>query len=930
MCDLSKVVRIMARCVVKGCPYNINCIKRNASVTNHEFPKTKEKIKLWLQQTGQKFEDIEDLVKRIHDSGKNSHYRMCSSHFRPECYLTCGVRLLKDGAIPTIFPQYQARPAESVKCESFTDSRDKLPGSSLDELSPKKILKDASTNTEIEDLFSLVHHLRQIYKGRRSVGSQTSKFYGKKNVKTSTKDYFKMVDVGMWTGDTITRGLGELEQSSGSSPTLTQKNIQSNRSKFPGITTILSIASQDSQICLTTQAKQAFQSTTDETVEEVEYVHLKSYELYDNNSDTLSASEGGDIDIYDACEDEIAKPMLPIGFEYPLFSSTFLTMTPERDINGSNVHKEESSLSTILSPINSLASRKESEDPDYVPHPDDITLELSDTKPPVAPKIEEEELNLRDHQLVKEEEIPVNISKGLQNDNKDPVIEEAEDEMDEKDILPVTIQSELSAGHVKPSVVSPLDEEAQPDVTSHQQVKEEDIPVNISEGLHSGNMDTISVIKEEEGERGDQDIQQMEICSYPCADGSKNWNTLEEDHISLSSPDCVLEEFNVSHSYLEAKPITYTGHKTFACSECGKCFRHTTALKVHMRTHTGEKPFACSECEKCFSQISNLNLHMRTHTGEKPFACSECGKSFSQATNLNQHMRIHTGNKPFACSECGKCFSSPSSLNQHIRIHTGNKPFTCSECGKCFSTPTSLVQHVRTHTGEKPFACSECGKCCSRTTDLKVHMRTHTGEKPFVCSECGKCFSQGSTLNLHMRTHTGVKPFACSECEKCFSRAANLDRHMITHTGEKPFACSECGKCFSVTTDLNVHLKTHTGEKPFACSECGKCFSIATHLNQHMKVHTGNIPFECPECGKGFIQSSSFILHMRTHTGEKPFACTVCGKCFSQPSNLKPHMRTHTGDKPFACSECEKCFSRVTILNRHMKTHTGDTPSARS
>ncbi|KAM4642117.1 uncharacterized protein O3C94_016498 [Discoglossus pictus] len=77
--------------------------------------------------------------------------------------------------------------------------------------------------------------------------------------------------------------------------------------------------------------------------------------------------------------------------------------------------------------------------------------------------------------------ISSNMSSGLQSDNVDPVSEEGEDEMDEKDILPVMIHSELSAGHMRSSVVSQCDQEAEPDVRSHQKVKKEEIPVNISE-----------------------------------------------------------------------------------------------------------------------------------------------------------------------------------------------------------------------------------------------------------------------------------------------------------------------------------------------------------------------------------------------------------------------------------------------------------------
>ncbi|KAM4706534.1 uncharacterized protein O3C94_009132 [Discoglossus pictus] len=209
-------------------------------------------------------------------------------------------------------------------------------------------------------------------------------------------------------------------------------------------------------------------------------------------------------------------------------------------------------------------------------------------------------------------------------------------------------------------------------------------------------------------------------------------NTLEEELICASSPVCFLKDCSVSHSYLQTKPITYTGQKPFACSECGKRFCIAKSLTRHLKSHIVENTFKCSECEKCFSIAYSLKLHMRTHTGEKPFACSECGKCFRIPYSLKLHMRTHTGDKPVVCSECGKCFSHAKNLNLHMRTHTGEKPFACSECGKCFSQRSHLKQHKRTHTGEKPFACSECGKFFYDVSNLKRHMRTHTREKTFI------------------------------------------------------------------------------------------------------------------------------------------------------------------------------------------------------
>ncbi|XP_073404058.1 gastrula zinc finger protein XlCGF66.1-like [Dendrobates tinctorius] len=227
---------------------------------------------------------------------------------------------------------------------------------------------------------------------------------------------------------------------------------------------------------------------------------------------------------------------------------------------------------------------------------------------------------------------------------------------------------------------------------------------------------------------------------------------------------------------------------------------------------TAKKLISYSECSKSDSGESNLvTQKKRTHGGLKTFACSECEKCFTRKSCLLRHHKSHTGEKPFSCLECGKSFNEKSHLVAHRRIHTGEKPFSCSECGKRFGVKSALVIHQKIHTGEQPFSCSECGKGFKVKCNLVIHQRIHTREKPYSCSECGKHFSIKSSLVVHERIHTGEKPFTCLECGNCFRRKSDLCRHQKIHTGEKPYSCSECGKCFSIKSALVVHQKTHTG-----------------------------------------------------------------------------------------------------------------------
>ncbi|KAM4650759.1 uncharacterized protein O3C94_013428 isoform 1-T2 [Discoglossus pictus] len=408
-----------------------------------------------------------------------------------------------------------------------------------------------------------------------------------------------------------------------------------------------------------------------------------------------------------------------------------------------------------------------------------------------------QDVMMEKHQTLRTLGIRTDMSSGLYNENRDIalVIEEGEDDRDEKDIDQVTVCSDLGAGHVKPSIVLNLEQEAEPDVRSRQQIKEEEFPVNISEGLHDV---ILSIVKEEEDDRDEKAIQQVEMCSDNCADGSMAGNISEAYPISPSPSYCAMEDFSVSDGEFNAKQVSR------------KTSKNLDALSGHVTGHRGEKPCSCSDCGKIFNYSSSLKVHKRTHTGERPFACAECGKGFSNSSSLKDHNRTHTGEKPFACAECGKCFINSSGFQNHKRTHTGEKPFVCSYCGKCFSNSSNLKDHKRIHTGEKPFVCSDCGKCFRRASHLNGHKKIHTGERPFECSECGKCFNQTSILNEHKKTHTGEKPFVCSVCGKCFCQKGTLVRHLRSHTGERPFVCSVCGKDFSERSYLVKHKRVHT------------------------------------------------------------------------------------------------------------------------
>ncbi|KAM4642551.1 uncharacterized protein O3C94_016851 [Discoglossus pictus] len=384
------------------------------------------------------------------------------------------------------------------------------------------------------------------------------------------------------------------------------------------------------------------------------------------------------------------------------------------------------------------------------------------------------------------------------------------------------------------STVSKTEQE-QRSIRSHQPVKEEESPINISEGLYHETLYTESINDKGEYEREQKDIQKLETYPHQSAVGpsivrSQTTSKLEQDDLNIRDHQPVKEEeicIDISEAGLYDNNLDTVSVMKEEKDELDQ--RDILQVTIHSdlcadASMDMNAPGQSHNSDKDITNIYQGTIHVNTPSENgsnseminvaKGLTCTDCGKHFNNRYYLIGHQKIHLGEKPFACSQCGKCFCQKSDLIIHQRIHTGEKPFTCSQCGKCFREKAQLVKHQRIHTGEKPFACSQCGKCFTQKTQLVTHQRIHTGEKPYPCTQCGKCFSEKSKLVKHQRIHTGEKPFACAECGKCFCQRTDLVRHERIHTGEKPYACSHCGKCFTQKSQLDVHQRVHVVDKP--------------------------------------------------------------------------------------------------------------------